>query len=60
MDDYLLAYRRGTSFDLTALFNDDYFRAVKLLWNNEYYVSAVKLLMSAVDTFGHLEHGDKR
>ncbi len=59
MDDYLMSYLKGNSFDLAALFNDDYFRAVKLLWNNKHYVSAMKLLMSAVDTFGYLEHGDK-
>ena len=58
MDDYLFAYRKGNTFDLPALFNDDYLRAVKLLWNNKYYVSAMKLLMSAVDTFGYLEHGN--
>jgi len=59
MDDYLLAYHKENGFDLPALFNDDYFKAVKLLWNNKHYVSAVKLLMSAVDTFGYLEYGDK-
>ena len=58
MDDYVFTYRKGSNFDLPALFNDDYFRAVKLLWNNKHYVSAMKLLLSAVDTFGYLEHGD--
>jgi hypothetical protein len=59
MEDYLFKYQRGNSFDLPTLFNDDYFKAIKLLWNNKHYVSAMKLLMSAVDTFGYLEYGDK-
>lgn len=59
MDDYLFAYQKGNNFDLPALFNDDYLRAIKLLWNNKHYVSAMKLLMSTLDTVGYLEFGDK-
>jgi hypothetical protein len=45
-------------FDLPRLLNDDYFLAIKLLFNNSYYVSATKLLISFIDTMGFVEFGD--
>ena len=59
MLDYLMVYHTEQGFDLPSLLNDDYFRAIKLLYNNKHYVSAMKLLMSFLDTVGYLEFGDR-
>ena len=56
--DYLSVYMTEQGFDLASLFNDDYFKAIKLLLNNKLYVSCVKLLMSFIDTIAYLDAGD--
>jgi hypothetical protein len=56
--DYLPRYLTDDGFDLPSLLNDDYFLAIKLLFNNSYYVSATKLLISFIDTIGSIEFGD--
>jgi hypothetical protein len=38
--------------------NDDYFKAIKTLFNAGLYVSCAKLLMSCVDTLAFVEFGD--
>ena len=38
--------------------NDDYFLAIKLLFNARHYVSVAKLLMSFIDTIGFINAGD--
>jgi hypothetical protein len=58
MLDYLQAYVSDGQFDMPRLINDDYFLAIKLLFNNRYYVSAAKLLVSFLDTVGFIEAGD--
>lgn len=60
MSDYLQKYMTQDGFDLPALIHNDYFGAIKLTFNNKYYVSCVKLLMSFVDTIAYLEYGDKQ
>src|SRR5690606_9143663 len=45
---------------LSELLNDDYFKAIKLLFNAGHHVSSAKLLMSCVDTLAFVEHGDVR
>jgi hypothetical protein len=45
-------------FDLPRLINDDYFSAIKLLFNATHYVSAAKLLMSFIDTVAFIDAGD--
>jgi hypothetical protein len=50
MKDYLVEYTGPEGFDFGRLINDDYFLAIKLLFQNGRYVSAAKLLMSCVDT----------
>jgi hypothetical protein len=57
--DYARVYLTDGGFDLARLLNDDYFRAIKLLFNERLYVSAAKLLMSFVDTVSYLHEGDK-
>lgn len=58
MKDYLFEYHTPEGFDILRLFNDGYFLAIKLLYNNRRYVSATKLLMSAIDTVAYLDFGD--
>ncbi|MBM1310360.1 hypothetical protein JQT66_09300 [Sulfitobacter mediterraneus] len=59
MPDYLVEYTTGNRFHLDRLINDDYFEAIKCLFNAGKYVSMAKLLMSCVDTLAYVEHGDK-
>jgi len=58
MVDYLKNYEKDGVFDLPRLLNDDYFVAIKLLYNARHYVSAAKLLMSFVDTIAFVDAGD--
>lgn len=58
MSDYLEDYMRPEGFDMPSLIHDDYFNAIKMLFNNGYYVSSMKLLASFIDTLAFLEHGD--
>lgn len=59
MQDWLLKYTDGEKFYFDRLIDDDYFVAVKLLFNNRHLVSASKLLMSCIDTLAFVEFGDK-
>ncbi len=56
--DYLTHYMSEEGFDMSRLINDDYLLAIKLLYNNGHYVSALKLLMSFIDTLAFLEFDD--
>jgi hypothetical protein len=47
-------------FDVPQLINDDYFLAIKQLFNARHFVSAAKLLMSFIDTVGFIDAGDVR
>lgn len=58
MADYLEAYITPDGFDMPRLLNDDYFKAIKLLFNANHYVSCMKLLVSFIDTIAYLELGD--
>ena len=60
MVDYLQAYIEDGKFDIPRLMNDDYFLAIKLLYNARHYVSAAKLLMSFIDTVAFVDAGDVR
>lgn len=41
MSDYLEDYMTPDGFDLPALMNDDYFEAIRILFNHGHYVSLV-------------------
>ena len=56
--DYLVHYTSGNTFHFIELINDDYFKAIRTLFNAELYVSCSKLLMSCVDTLAFVEYGD--
>ncbi|NQZ79966.1 MAG: hypothetical protein HRT52_03005 [Colwellia sp.] len=58
MSDYLEDYMKPEGFDMPALIHDDYFEAIKLLFNKGHYVSCMKLLASSIDTISFLEYGD--
>jgi hypothetical protein len=58
MPDYLEEYLTPNGFDLAALFNDDYFSAIRLCFNHRHYVSCMKLIASFIDTVAFLEFGD--
>ncbi len=55
---YLRTYMTGNGFDFPRLFNDDFFSAIRLTYNNRLYVSSLKLLVSFIDTVAYLEFGD--
>lgn len=59
-EDYFTAYHTEEGFDFSNLLNDDFLKASKLLYQNGLYVSALKLLLSAIDSFAFLEYGDSR
>jgi hypothetical protein len=58
MPDYLVHYTSGNAFRFIELINDDYFKAIRTLFNAKFYVSSSKLLMSCVDTLAYVEYGD--
>ena len=60
MPDYLDMYMKPEGFDFTQLIEDDYNSAIKLLWQNKKYISALKLLCAFIDTLGYVEFGDEK
>ena len=58
MPDYRVDYTSGNTFRFTDLIHDDYFKAIRTLFNAKLYVSCSKLLMSCVDTLAFVEYGD--
>ena len=58
--DYLTIYSTEGEFDFPQLIQDDYCDAIHLLWKKRKYVSCVKLVFSAIDTFGYVEYGPDR
>jgi len=58
MVDWLEKYTSNQGIDVPRLINDDYFLAIKLLYNNRYLISCNKLLMSCIDTLAFAEAGD--
>ena len=58
MPDYLEAYITPDGFDMPKLIHDDYFDAIKLLFNGKHYVSCMKLIASFIDTISFIELGD--
>ncbi len=56
--DYFGKYFNEEGFDFSALINDDFFQPVRILFKNQHYVSAAKLLFVAIDSVGFIEFGD--
>lgn len=60
MSDWLSGYTTAAGIDLPRLLNDDYFNAIRILFNAAQYVSCMKLLVSFIDTISFLAYGDER
>lgn len=58
MPDYLNDYTDGSHFHLDKLIDDDFFSAIRVLFQASHYVSASKLLMCCIDTLAFVEFGD--
>jgi hypothetical protein len=56
--DWLAAYVTPSGFDVHALLEDDFTGAIKLLYAHKHYVSAMKLIVSLIDTVAYLDLGD--
>jgi len=55
---YLKKYLNDDGLDLNQLIFDDFISAIQILYNNNRYVSCIKLLMSAIDSIAFLEYGE--
>ena len=55
--DYLKVYLTDAGLDIPRLIDDDFILAIKTLMNNEKYISALKLILSMIDTLGFIEFG---
>jgi hypothetical protein len=56
--DWLAAYLTPAGLNVHDLLHDDFTEAVKFLYAHKHYVSAMKLLVSFIDTVAFLELGD--
>lgn len=56
--DFLAKYVTEGHLSIDGLLEDDFLAAIKLLHQNRHYVSAMKLLVSFIDTLAYLEYGD--
>jgi hypothetical protein len=60
MVDWLARYSSERGIDSSQLIHDDYFLAIKLTFNARLYVSAMKLLVSCIDSLAYIEYGNER
>lgn len=60
MIDWLEKYTNADGINISQLIHDDYFLAIKLTYNARLYVSAMKLLVSCIDSLAYIEYGDDR
>lgn len=58
MPDYLTEYMTDEGLNIPKLINDDYFSAIRILFNHKHYVSSTKLLLSCVDSLAFIEFGE--
>ena len=56
--DWLAAYITTSGLNMDDLLGDDFVDAIKLLYEHKHYVSAMKLIVSFVDTVAYLDLGD--
>lgn len=60
MPDWIACYSTPEGLDIPKLIHDDFFTAIKLTFNHKLYVSAMKLLVSAIDSIAFIEYGDNK
>jgi hypothetical protein len=56
--DYFGTFFTEDGFDFSGLINADFFQPVRILFQNQHYVSAAKLLVVAIDSIAYVEYGD--
>ena len=56
--DYFGRFFTDDGFDFGGLINADFFQPVRILFQEQHYVSATKLLVVAIDSVAHIEYGD--
>lgn len=56
--DYFGTFFTDEGFDFTGLINADFFQPVRILFQNQHYVSATKLLVVAIDSIAFVEFGE--
>jgi hypothetical protein len=56
--DYIGTFFTEEGFDFTGLINADFFQPVRILFQNQHYVSATKLLTVAIDSIAFVEFGE--
>jgi len=56
--DWLAAYVTTSGLNVHDLLHDDFTEAIKLLYERKHYVSAMKLIVSFIDTVAFLDLGD--
>ena len=57
MSAYYEKYVKDGIFDITALINDDFVNAIRILWQAKHYNSALKLLLCLIDTMSFVSTG---
>ena len=57
--DYFGRFFTEDGFDFGGLLNADFFQPVRILFQNQHYVSATKLLVIAIDSISYVEFGDE-
>lgn len=55
--DWLTHYRKEGVIDISSLIDDDFYKAIKLTFQNGHYLSSMKLLMSCMDSLAFIEYG---
>ena len=58
MNDYAEKHIKDGYFDFASLINDDFVLAIKQLYNAKHYTSALKLLLSFIDSMAFVAYGD--
>ena len=58
--DYLRIYGTKRGFDFGQLMDDDFMDAIKLLWDHQKYIAALKLMFIMIDTLGFVAFGPLR
>jgi len=58
MRDYVEKYVTEDGLDVCSMINDDFVLAIKKTWNEKYYTSCLKLLVSFIDTMAYVDNGD--
>ena len=56
--DYFGTFFTKDGLDFSGLINADFFQPIRILFQNQHYVSAAKLLVVAIDSIGYVEYGD--